>query len=471
MEGKVGKGLSLIAVLALVAAIATVAARAQTRGMVVDNAQHKVVVFDADTDSVLGSVQIGAGEVTGDCSVTADQTLGFATDFNFRVWVIDLTATPPSLASGTNPIIISNHSEDTTISPDQKFLLVCDGSALEPISVIDIASRTQISTFSLGLNNDCNSVDVCSDGSVLVTSNNTGAVRRLTLDATGNLTNTGEVLGTGGIGNFGPNNAFCAPGSGAGIEVSRGLREIRSFTIPGLALGNLRVLTGTGFGISGEINPAGDRAFVRSNSGAVDVYGFDSITAALSAVPLTTIPIANTNTYFGIDQMALHPSGEKLYVPQPNALKVYDAASGALLTSITHPDIITPTGVCFPKGGPVVLTVAIDIKPESSQNTINLGSVGVVPVAILSSAEFDATSVNPETVTLAGAPVQQVGKNNKPLCHAADVNLDGLLDLFCQVVTAQLNLQPSDATAVLEGHTFDGTPIRGEDFVRIVPKK
>lgn len=468
MKGKVRKAASVIAVVVLVAAIA---AGAQTLGMVVDNATHKVAVFDADTDSVLGSVQIGAGEVTGDCSVTADQKLGFATDFNSWVWVIDLTTTPPSLASGTNPIIISNPSEDTSISPDEKFLLVCDGSFVDPISVIDIATRTEIGSFLLGTNTDCNSVDICSDGSVLVTSNNTGAVRRLTLDASGTLTNTGEVLGTGGTGNFGPNNVFCAPSSGAGIEVSRGLREIRSFTIPGLALGNLRVLTGTGFGISGEINPAGDRAFVRSNSGAVDIYSFDSTTAALSAVPLLTIPIANTDTFFGIDQMALHPSGEKLYVSQPNALKVYDASTGAFLTSITHPDIITPTGVCLPKGGPVVRTVEIDIKPGSSQNTINLGSAGVLPVAILSSAEFEATSVDPETITLAGAPVQRVGKNNKPLCHAADVNLDGQLDLFCQVVTAQLNLQPGDTTAALEGETSDGTPIRGEDSIRLVPKK
>jgi len=460
-----------MAVVALMAAIATVAARAQTLGMVVDNAQHKVVVFDADTDSVLGSVPIGVGEVTGDCSITADQTVGFATDFNFRVWVIDLTTTPPSLAAGTNPIVISNHSEDTALSPDQKFLLVCDGSFVDPISVIDIATRTEIGTFPLGASRDCNSVEVCSDGSVLVTSNNTGAVRRLTLDASGTLTNTGEVLGTGGTGNFGPNNVFCAPGGSASIEVSRGLREIRSFTIPGLALVNLRVLTGTGFGISGEISAAGDRAFVRSNTGAVDAYSFDSTTAALSAVSLFTIPIANTTPYFGIDQMALHPSGEKVYVSQPNALKVYDAASGVLLTSITHPDIIDPTGVCLPKGGPTVQIVEIDIKPGSSQNTINLGSAGVVPVAILSSSEFDATSVDPETITLAGAPVQRVGKNNKPLCHAADVNLDGLLDLFCQVVTAQLNLQPGDTTAVLEGQTFDATPIRGEDSIRIVPKK
>jgi len=40
------------------------------------------------------------------------------------------------------------------------------------------------------------------------------------------------------------------------------------------------------------------------------------------------------------------------------------------------------------------LQVAIDIKPGSDPNAINLGSKGVIPVAILSSLDFDATEVN-----------------------------------------------------------------------------
>ncbi|MCJ7728735.1 MAG: hypothetical protein MUO27_02470 [Sedimentisphaerales bacterium] len=44
----------------------------------------------------------------------------------------------------------------------------------------------------------------------------------------------------------------------------------------------------------------------------------------------------------------------------------------------------------------------IDIKPGSWPNAINLGSNGVIPVAILSSQYFDATTVKPESVELGG---------------------------------------------------------------------
>src|SRR5262249_30647737 len=119
-------------------------------GMVVDNATKSVIVFDTMTDTVVGTVAIGNGFVSGDCSITADGTRGFATDFSNRIWVIDLTTSPPRLASGQNPIPIANPGEDTSISPDGKFLLVCSGGAAAPVSVIDIATQKQIRTFSLG---------------------------------------------------------------------------------------------------------------------------------------------------------------------------------------------------------------------------------------------------------------------------------------------------------------------------------
>ena len=113
--------------------------------------------------------------------------------------------------------------------------------------------------------------------------------------------------------------------------------------------------------------------------------------------------------------------------------------------------------------------VIIDIKPGSFPNSINVSSAGVIPVAILSSDTFDAsTEVNPDTLALAGATVRVVGKSGKSLCHAEDVNGDTLLDLVCQFQN-ELDVQVGDSIAVLEGQTFDGTPIRGEDSIRIVP--
>src|SRR6266704_1485635 len=83
---------------------------------------------------------------------------------------------------------------------------------------------------------------------------------------------------------------------------------------------------------------------------------------------------------------------------------------------------------------PEVITVAIDIKPGTAQNTINLGSGGNVPVAILSSDRFDATAVDPRSVRLAGAGVALKG-DGAPAAFTDDVNGDGRLDLVVHVET------------------------------------
>ena len=91
-----------------------------------------------------------------------------------------------------------------------------------------------------------------------------------------------------------------------------------------------------------------------------------------------------------------------------------------------------------------------------------------MPVAILSSATFDATRVDPTTVTLASAPVKLKGKGT-PMASVEDVNRDGLPDLVVHVSTDALQLSATDTEAVLEGKTFDGTAIRGTDSIRVVP--
>jgi N-acetylneuraminic acid mutarotase len=110
--------------------------------------------------------------------------------------------------------------------------------------------------------------------------------------------------------------------------------------------------------------------------------------------------------------------------------------------------------------GPI--SVTIDIKPGSFPNSINLKSKGNVPVAILSSSTFDATTVDQSTVIFAGASPLPIGKSPE------DVNDDGLLDIVLHFRTQDLNLQPSDTEAYLSGNTFTGQEFGGSDSVRIV---
>ena len=146
------------------------------------------------------------------------------------------------------------------------------------------------------------------------------------------------------------------------------------------------------------------------------------------------------------------------------------SAAGDYTITLTVSDLIgqTATDQVLVHVVPATLDVAIDIKPGSDPNSINLGSNGTVPVAILGSATFDATTVDPLSVTLGGAYVAVRGKGT-PMAAPADVNGDGFMDLVVHVATVALRLTAGDTEAVLLGRTFDGTEIEGRDFIRVVP--
>ena len=165
--------------------------------------------------------------------------------------------------------------------------------------------------------------------------------------------------------------------------------------------------------------------------------------------------------------------------PQPAAV-AQGAGSGSLTGSQTYfvPNSYTVTVCVTDSDGGTgcdslavqvsALQVLIDIKPGSDPNSINLGSRGVVPVAILSSPTFDATTVDPTTVRLADAAVRVRG-NGQPQASVQDMNHDGLPDLVVQVDTEALAIAEGDVQAILTGRTYAGVYITGVDSVWIVP--
>ncbi len=113
--------------------------------------------------------------------------------------------------------------------------------------------------------------------------------------------------------------------------------------------------------------------------------------------------------------------------------------------------------------------VGIMIKPPATPPVpINIGSSGVIPVAILSSATFDATTVNASSINLNGANVRLKGKGSYQ-CSSSDVNGDSRNDFLCQVPTDQFQLILGTDTAVLTAVTSSNTPIQGQQQVNVVP--
>ena len=119
--------------------------------------------------------------------------------------------------------------------------------------------------------------------------------------------------------------------------------------------------------------------------------------------------------------------------------------------------------------------VTIDIKPGSDANIINLRSRGVVPVAALTTDDFDATEIDAGTVKFAGAaPVHW---------RLADVDEDGDIDMMFHFRTQQLQLEQSSTEATLTaqltgvvmtqstGQVSGGATVSGTDKVRIIFSK
>jgi hypothetical protein len=109
----------------------------------------------------------------------------------------------------------------------------------------------------------------------------------------------------------------------------------------------------------------------------------------------------------------------------------------------------------------MTIPVTIDIKPGSFPNSINPRNKGVIPVAILSNASFDAAKVDPATLRFG------VTGNEAAPRHSAleDVNGDGKPDLMLQFPTQNTGIACGATSATLTGKTRAGLPIKGSDSI------
>jgi hypothetical protein len=110
------------------------------------------------------------------------------------------------------------------------------------------------------------------------------------------------------------------------------------------------------------------------------------------------------------------------------------------------------------------IQVSIDIKPGEFPNSINPKSKGVIPVAILTTADLDATTVDPTTVRF-GATGTEAASEQFTL---EDVNGDGKLDLLLHFKTQATDIQCGETSASLAGKTVSGQAIEGSDFIKTV---
>jgi len=227
------------------------------------------------------------------------------------------------------------------------------------------------------------------------------------------------------------------------------------------------------------------RQFVFSNQGLPDVLRLeDAAGAVLGEYPYpggeplhearVDWPLAAGAIYYLVSENNNNGRWTSYYdFPLANDHIQVDAAvgNGGMFTSwwfnfnALQTEVVVP-----PPQAPTTLTVSVDVKPGSPQNVVNLKSRGKIPVAILSDALFDATTVDPASIQMAGAGVV-VKKHNRLMANRVDVNADGLVDLL--VLFNIFDLVPEllqDGAASLTAVTADGVEVGGSDNVVILQK-
>lgn len=124
-----------------------------------------------------------------------------------------------------------------------------------------------------------------------------------------------------------------------------------------------------------------------------------------------------------------------------------------------------PIGEITVVGRPATTTIDISIFPGEPNETITAGSNTSIPVAILSSATFDATRIDTASLRFGRTGTE---KSLKSCSRPKDANNDGRADLRCQFAARTAAFRPGDTAAVLRGATSDGRSFEGAGTVRVV---
>jgi hypothetical protein len=125
-----------------------------------------------------------------------------------------------------------------------------------------------------------------------------------------------------------------------------------------------------------------------------------------------------SDTYFGLESLlgpyptGDHPTARGLGSPEDDL--IFEIGSNTLIVeSLDIPVTGNIDCIRVITLAPIAEEVEIDIKPGSLLNSINPNAGGVIPVAILTTDTFDASTVNPETVELEGASARGKGKSGR----------------------------------------------------------
>jgi hypothetical protein len=104
----------------------------------------------------------------------------------------------------------------------------------------------------------------------------------------------------------------------------------------------------------------------------------------------------------------------------------------------------------------------VDLLPGNPENTINLVTQRLLPIAIMGSASFDVNDLNPRTLKLRAVSQNLVGKSDKSLCRQQDINGDSYKDLICDLKTIGFHVEPGKIAVEITVGTYQFQSLHAE---------
>lgn len=280
-------------------------------GIVTERGMRRFTIFDTDNLTVLHQINTPSYDYI-DVAITSDCSRAVLSAFNDeRLVQVDLTQDPPQVIDDAAVPLLA---EDVALTPDNNFAVVTNGlTGPTPIISYSLLNETIAGTVP---NMDLQAVAVSPNGNGLVLAAEvlSDVIRILTIDNTGNLTDSGITVATGGLD---PINITFHPTGNFAFVPNLSSSDLSVFDTAGPTTLLATIPTNT--------NPQtivvtrdGNTVFVLTDS-TVDVFTFTPsapfLTPAFSfphGLPLNTI-------FFGVEIMALDATQTKLFISSVNS--------------------------------------------------------------------------------------------------------------------------------------------------------
>ncbi len=282
-------------------------------GIVVDNNNRRVTLFDINTQEVLQQLPLDADIL--DVAINSDCTRAFVTSFaSMTMFQIDLCAMPARVIASA---VASTLLEDVALTPDGKFALSVDGSGSNQ-AIVSYSARQNAFVSSLSTSAQAVAVSPRSRELVLTAEYFNDSVHRFVIHPDGTLEDSGQSFLTG----TGPINIIFSPNGEFAFVAAQ---KDSSISVLGTLIPEDVVMLGSAPSSAGPqslaITRDGRHVFALTASN-VDIYAFDPVAGSLTLERSFPHGLGITS-YFGVDQITLDAGETKLFISGNGRVAVF----------------------------------------------------------------------------------------------------------------------------------------------------